>query len=305
MQSQLDSAAVYTDFSGLAALRGKAQNNSPEALEEVARQFEALFVQMMLKSMRDATPESGLFDSNQMEFYQEQYDKQLSIHLAQERGIGLAETLVRQMRAQGVASLTPEQRARENFDLPPRPTRADTPPAESPESDWLPGSPAEFVRDLWPHAEKAASKLGVASEVLIAQAALETGWGQKVIHRADGRSSFNLFGIKAGAGWTDDKATVSTLEYVDGIPERRQAAFRAYDSVADSFEDYVAFLQDNPRYREALQNVADGEAFLEALQQAGYATDPAYADKIGAVMRGTEFGHLVVELKSGAAEPIS
>jgi peptidoglycan hydrolase FlgJ len=169
---------------------------------------------------------------------------------------------------------------------------------------WRPESPEAFVRELWPHAERAGAALGVAPEVLLAQSALETGWGRHVIPRGDGSSSHNLFGIKADTRWNGDRVQVNTLEYVNGVPEQQRAAFRAYQSPAESFADYVDFLQRNPRYRGALAQGSDAEGYLRGLQSAGYATDPAYADKILDILgRGTL--PQTLGLKSEPARPTS
>jgi flagellar protein FlgJ len=157
------------------------------------------------------------------------------------------------------------------------------------EANWHPETPEEFIRDLLPHARKGAAELGVRPGVLIAQAALETGWGQKIIRHADGRSSFNLFGIKAGAGWSGDKVSVATLEYENGIAEKRRAAFRSYDSLEEAVSGYVDFLRSNPRYRHALEQAAEPEAYLSGLKAAGYATDPEYVGKIRAIMSRGSF----------------
>ncbi|WP_394165897.1 flagellar assembly peptidoglycan hydrolase FlgJ [Neptunomonas phycophila] len=144
-------------------------------------------------------------------------------------------------------------------------------------------SPEEFVEALLPLAEKMAGELGVDPKVLVAQAALETGWGKYVIKESDGSSSYNLFNIKAGRSWDGDRAQVSTLEYRDGIAQKERADFRSYGSYQESFRDYVDFLKNSTRYQQAL-NVADSPLqYLQELQQAGYATDPAYADKINSI----------------------
>ena len=153
------------------------------------------------------------------------------------------------------------------------------------DENWRPETPEEFIRDLLPHARKGAAELGVKPGVLIAQAALETGWGQKVIRHADGRSSFNLFGIKADTGWSGDRVTVATLEYENGIAAKQRAAFRSYDSLAGAVSGYVDFIRSNPRYQSALEQAADPDAYLSGLKAAGYATDPAYAEKIRAIMK--------------------
>ncbi|WP_110619830.1 flagellar assembly peptidoglycan hydrolase FlgJ [Thioalkalivibrio sp. ALE21] len=145
--------------------------------------------------------------------------------------------------------------------------------------DWPPRSPEEFVNRLGPLAEEAAEELGVDPSVLLAQSALETGWGQHMPSRGDGDPSFNLFGIKADRSWDGDAVSVGTLEFRDGVAQREQARFRAYDGPERSFADYVDFIRSNPRYEKALQ-AGDDATYVRELQAAGYATDPEYADKI-------------------------
>ncbi len=145
-------------------------------------------------------------------------------------------------------------------------------------------SPQEFVRRLYPLAERAAERIGVDPRMLLAQSALETGWGRRMIARPDGVSTHNLFGIKADERWSGPRANVNTTEYEDGVVRLEKAAFRSYDSYEDSFNDYVDFLEGNPRYREALNNSHDAESFARHLQEAGYATDPVYARKLTRVM---------------------
>ncbi len=290
----LDMAQVYTDFSGLAAMRARAREDSDAALDQVARQFESLFLQMMLKSMRDASFGGGLLDSKQSEFYREMYDKQIAMQLAEQQGIGLAEVIKRQL---GSASADANAaRPREPADYANRPITAQPPraaePVQTPQSHRsdrsaldLDGSPAAFIQQLRPFAEQAAAALGLAPEALLAQAALETGWGKHVMRHPNGDSSHNLFGIKADTRWRGEQVRVSTLEYRDGVALKTRAGFRAYDSFEQSFSDYVDFVQRNPRYRTALQKTADASAYFEALQEAGYATDPAYADKIRRILQ--------------------
>ena len=143
-----------------------------------------------------------------------------------------------------------------------------------------------FVQDLLPQAKQFAEQIGLNPHALVAQAAVETGWGQRMIHAGDGRNSHNLFGIKADHRWQGDKAHVDTLEYENGVAQKQRASFRAYDSFADSMADYVSFIKDNPRYQQALQRVSEPRAYFDALQRAGYATDPGYADKIMKVLGG-------------------
>lgn len=279
-----DMQQVYTDFSGLAALRARAREDQGAALDQVARQFESLFLQMMLKSMRDASFGGGLMDSKQSEMYRDMFDKQIAMDMSQGEGIGLAEVLKRQLGA-GI-SLAHSDLAPEDYLGMPIVTQpkaaAGAAPSDAPAL--LDGSPEAFLDKLWPAAEEAAAKLQLAPEALLAQAALETGWGRHVMRHHSGDSSHNLFGIKADSRWQGEKVRVSTLEYRDGVPLKTRANFRAYSSFEDSFRDYVDFVQRNPRYSDALEKTQDAKAYFGALQQAGYATDPAYAEKIQRIL---------------------
>ncbi|TVP83947.1 MAG: flagellar assembly peptidoglycan hydrolase FlgJ [Thioalkalivibrio sp.] len=302
MSANLSAAGTYTDFQGLADLRRMAREESPEAADAAARQFEALFIQMMLKSMRDAMPVDSGLDGDGVQFYREMFDQQIALEMSQGEGIGLRESLLRDLapgaRETGAAQelRMPERRVPARAAWPaeaavrnaPVPDTEGATPSAAAARSWRPESPEAFVRELRPHAERAGAALGVAPEVLLAQSALETGWGRHVMAHADGASSHNLFGIKADARWTGPRVHVNTLEYVNGVPEQERAAFRAYDSPEESFADYVDFLQGNPRYRGALARAGDAEGYLRGLQSAGYATDPAYADKILDILgRGT------------------
>jgi len=283
-----DMQQVYTDFSGLAALRARAREDQGAALDQVARQFESLFLQMMLKSMRDASFGGGLMDSKQSEMYRDMFDKQIAMDMSQGEGIGLAEVLKRQLGA-GISlahsDLAPEDYLGMPIVAQPK-AAAGAAPSDAPSDApaLLDGSPEAFLDKLWPAAEEAAAKLQLAPEALLAQAALETGWGRHVMRHHSGDSSHNLFGIKADSRWQGEKVRVSTLEYRDGVPLKTRANFRAYSSFEDSFRDYVDFVQRNPRYRDALDKTQDAKAYFGALQQAGYATDPAYAEKIQRIL---------------------
>jgi len=287
MHSELSNAGMYTDMSGLASLRAKASQKSPEANKEVARQFEALFIQTMLKAMREASQLSEITDGEQTRFYQDMYDKQIALDLARKDGIGLASIIERQL---GGAPVSAGSQAL-------APVHATVKSKGNTAIEWEPDSQEAFIQDLWPHARKSAKELGVSADVLIAQAALETGWGRKMIRDQQGGNSFNLFGIKAGNNWHGEHVNVATVEYRDGIAQRENAAFRSYASLQESMSDYVAFLKQNPRYHEALAKAGDTQAFLLELQQAGYATDPAYADKIGGIMKRESFSRTVSELR--------
>jgi len=287
---QLDMAQVYTDFSGLSALKARAREDQEAALDQVARQFESLFLQMMLKSMRDASFGGGMLDSKQSQFYREMYDKQIALHLSEQKGVGLAEQLKQQLGgtiAPTHRDLSPEDYLGTRIFARQAPAGAvaeDAAIAPVGASISLDGSPEHFLQSLWPLAEQAAAEIDLAPEALLAQAALETGWGRHVMQHRGGDSSHNLFGIKADARWQGDSVRVDTLEYRDGVALNTRARFRAYASFDESFRDYVDFVQSNPRYRDALAKTADAPAYFEALQQAGYATDPAYANKIRRIL---------------------
>jgi len=329
--SSLSQASSYTDFNALAELRAKVTNGdsekSAEATKEVAQQFESLFLQMMLKSMRDATYVDENSESDQTRFYQEMFDKQIALDLSNREngGIGLAKIMEQQMsggvkpRAEANSLEHTFNNLRTNFynkslNLSSEKTSVVTATNTSSQNvelntkeSWTAASPQEFTQALWPHANKVAEKLGVKPEVLIAQAALETGWGEKMIKDRQGNNANNLFGIKADARWSGDKVNVSTLEFRDGIAAKEQAAFRSYESIAHSFDDYAEFLQSNPRYQGALVNTGDANLYLEKLQQAGYSTDPAYAKKIQSITQRESFVKAVNDLRNtaGSEQPSS
>ncbi|MEP3855482.1 MAG: flagellar assembly peptidoglycan hydrolase FlgJ [Porticoccus sp.] len=308
--------STFMDIQGLASLRSQARQAPGAAISEVAGQFESLFVQMMLKSMRDATVDGGLFDSTQLDTYQQMFDQQVSLELSQQGGIGLAEILVTQLGG-GAQSETVIEEAGSapplvSLERPPLRVQRDVPglipPATERQSvvradsatgqDDLAASPEAFIEAVWDDAVAAAGELGLDPAVLVAQSALETGWGKKVIQAADGSSSFNLFGIKVGNGWRGDSSTVNTMEFRDGLAALEKAAFRVYDSLSTAFKDYVSFLKNNPRYQGALEKVSDSKAFLTELQQAGYATDPKYAEKILGILERGSYSNLVNQLKN-------
>lgn len=302
------SASVYTDFQGLAGLKAKAREDSAGSLDEVAHQFESLFMQMMLKSMRQASLGEGIMDSDQSRFYRDMYDQQLALHLANSGGLGLAEVIKRQLGGNGAADMPPKtlidyrQQAIPLIPRLPGAPRTDPLSAATPaEAEF--SSPEAFVQHLMPMAREAASRLGQDPQVLIAQAALESGWGSAAPRHSDGASSHNLFGIKANQRWSGERVTVPTLEFEAGVPVRRQAAFRSYGSFQESFQDYVDFIQGNPRYRQAL-DAQDGYSYVQALQEAGYATDPKYAEKISAIMGRLERTPALAQLKNSGVQPL-
>lgn len=270
------------DPNSLGDIKRLAREKSPEANKAVAKQFEAMFLQVVMKSMRDTVPSDGAFDSESTKFYQGLADQQLVMQLAQKGGLGLAAIIERQL--DGKAFLRPP-----TYDL------KGPPGGESASTQSLSGVPRlatpysasaqEFIGNAWPQASKAASALGVPPHFLVAQAALETGWGKLVLRRADGSSSNNLFNIKAGYGWKGEVVEARTTEYEDGHPVSRVERFRAYGSMAEAFEDYAQLVGSSPRYANALGQ-QDAASFARALQQGGYASDPAYADKLTRVING-------------------
>lgn len=273
------------DFAALASLRNDAaKTQSAATLKEAATQFESLFTQMMLKSMREANrsfSEGSMFSSSQGDFYQDMFDDQIALHLSKGRGLGLADMLVRQLAQSGLvgSSEATATRSATGATFPARTQNVSSSAHHQP----LAQSKEDFVRMMWPHAQRAASALGVDPSALVAQAALETGWGRAVPTQGSGSSSFNLFGIKAGSSWEGATASVPTLEFEDGVAVRKVEKFRAYLSPAECFMDYARLIADNPRYENARGAGDDVAAFASALQDGGYATDPNYAQKIVAV----------------------
>nr|WP_297457500.1 flagellar assembly peptidoglycan hydrolase FlgJ [uncultured Halomonas sp.] len=322
------------DLQGLQRLKQTAVNAPNEGLEVAAKQFEAIFLQMVLKSMRETIPESGLIDSKRTRFYTEMLDKQWAQHLSGS-GFGLAEQLINQLESRGLApgSIQGEDLIAGIPRGTPRvlggslsaKTSDDTSPADSPDTplsatptnlgDELllqprgayatdgtineasaarrdearerPAHIERFVARLEGPAQAASRTTGVPAELILAQAALETGWGKHEIPTADGNDSHNLFGIKAGSQWRGETTDIVTTEYIDGVMRKQVDSFRVYDSFEDAFTDYARLIGDNPRYTGVVSAASPHEA-AHALQAGGYATDPAYADKLIAVMATLE-----------------
>lgn len=278
--------SFYADFQGLDRLRSSAQHQDPKALREAARQFEGLFTAMMLKSMREASLGGGLGDSQETQTYQDMYDQQLALNIAHGKGLGLADMLVQQLTRSNAARAAapgapPIAAAGAAGAAGVAGSAGSAGVAGTSGSDGVSSAQrAEFVRQLQPLAQSAAASLGVAPDTLIAQAALETGWGSRIPTDASGRSSCNLFGIKAGDAWHASAVTATTTEYQQGVAGRMPAAFRSYGDAAQSVDDYVSLLRGSPRYAGALGAGADVHAFASALQRGGYATDPDYVHKL-------------------------
>ncbi|ABZ76001.1 flagellar rod assembly protein/muramidase FlgJ [Shewanella halifaxensis HAW-EB4] len=351
---KLSNASQFLDLGGLDSLRSRAQKDETSALKEVAQQFEGIFVQMLMKSMRDANAvfeSDSPMNSQYTKFYEQMHDQQMSLNLSGEGMLGLADLMVQQLdpanspmtpasvlrgdinggskaaaltmgkpdtlqmptsrvsgsdamaaqaapfiaqsqiQAQSQAQVTAAQTAltssaqSQTLDsvlsgkvLPSAAVTADKSQANFTSQD-------EFVARLYPHAQKAAQTLGTTPELLIAQSALETGWGQKMVKGHQGQQSNNLFNIKADNRWQGEHASVSTLEYEQGIAVKQRANFRVYDDIGQSFNDFVSFVSNGERYQDAMKQAANPQAFIRSLQDAGYATDPKYADKVIQVMK--------------------
>jgi flagellar protein FlgJ len=295
------------DTQSLTALKGDLKKADPQALKATAQQFEAVFVQMILKSMRAATPQDGMFDSDQTRFYQEMLDAQLSQVMAAKGGMGLAAVIERQLSRpdavnapdfEGGIPLMPPARplllgpAQRAYPLPNDQAPRSLPIDSSPVRPALPatsgagdGQTQAFVNSVWPHAVAASQQTGIPPHFMVAHAALESGWGRAEPRAADGRPSYNLFGIKAGGNWRGAVVSAPTTEYVGGVAEQRVERFRAYGSYAEAFQDYAQLLAKSPRYREVIAST-DAAGFSRGLQRAGYATDPQYASKLERIIGG-------------------
>jgi len=378
--NNVSSAYNYNDLAGLNAITKQSADNEAGALKEVARQFESMFVGMMLKSMRDANAvfeqDNPLF-SNESKFYREMFDEQLTLSLSKGKGMGLADTLYRQLKQQfdikeedkkstnemqvekafnlnhqpspfsSLHSSPVAPKAEASLDEPVREVTSIAPSIPVPlnnKQEVKPNevseliieavqasnneqvsplvskeqrsaeiktsntnvvkqsgfnSPQDFITALWPIAQKVASDMDVEPKAIMAQAALETGWGKHIIHQADGSNSHNLFGIKADRRWNGDVAKVSTLEYRDGLAKKELAPFRVYDSYESSLKDYAHFIQGSERYQGALKNGQNIKAYSEGLQEGGYATDPNYANKIQRIAGGDLLNGAITQVKRG------
>lgn len=306
METSTLSNRLAFDATGLDALKRQAHTDPKAGLKQAAQQFEGVFLQMVLKSMRDATPQDSLLDSDQTRMFQEMFDQQLAQTLSARGATGLAAIIEKQLAktlpdagktgapAQSSAADAVDSRFRLDTlrgagqhlvgDGKPAAENAARGAGEVAASgNTAKGSGGdgarEFVGRLWPHAVDASRATGIPPHFIVGQAALESGWGKGEIRQADGTPSYNLFNIKAGRSWTGKTADVTTTEYVGGVPRKQVERFRAYGSYGEAMADYARLLTGNPRYA-AVIGQQDSSAFARALQQAGYATDPMYADKL-------------------------
>ncbi len=379
--NNLSNAYNFNDLASLNAITTAGQKDEAKALREVANQFESMFIGMMLKSMRDANAvfeEDNPLSSNESKFYRQMFDDQLALSMSQGQGMGLADSIYRQMKDQfdieeknasdakpdkivplndGIKpanQVNPFSTMSPSFDLPQFNGKLNklvsnladpvsltsvtesvqakaealkleisevnttqiftTVPLKSPttetpiekESVIKPVSkqkgfetPQAFVDILWPIAQTVGEAMGVEPKAIMAQAALETGWGKHIIHQSNGDNSHNLFGIKADKRWSGDVAKVSTLEYRQGIAKKEVAPFRVYDSYEASLKDYASFIKDGDRYQGAVQAGKSVKGYSEGLQKGGYATDPNYAQKIQRIASGDVLNLAINQVKKG------
>ncbi len=285
------SAGLAADARNLDALKSRAATDPKAALAEVSRQFESLFMAELVKSMRASTLSTGMLDNSGSELGTQLLDTQLATTLSGRPG-GLSESILKQLERQMGLVPGPIPATKSANDTP-------APLAKSPAPTRIPqAGAAGFVQQHTAAARDAEAATGIPAAFMVSQAALESGWGRKEIRHVDGSPSHNLFGIKAGGNWRGPVAEVVTTEYVNGRAHKVTAKFRAYSSYAESFADYAKLMKTSPRYqalveRQAVAAATDAPAaqratqFAQGLQRAGYATDPAYADKLSRVINTT------------------
>lgn len=294
-------------------LKTQFQKDPKAGLKAAAQQFETLFLQQVLKSMRDTVPQDDMLSSDQSRFYTGLLDQQMAQNMATSgNGLGFAKLIEQQLgrnlanqegavqqlgnaAANAAASSLPlnvsDARHLQYKEVASSvPTSAAYPATTTVTSamastESAAGNPGEFVNRLWSDAVDASRSTGIPPQFMVAQAALETGWGKSEIRRADGTPSYNLFGVKAGKNWSGAVVDAKTTEYVNGQAQQSVEPFRAYNSYSEAFQDYAALLRNNPRYASVIGS-QDGTEFAKRLQQAGYATDPMYADKLSKIING-------------------
>ena len=302
--------ALATDVNSLNSLKNQANASNPQAAREAAKQLESLFMHEMIKSMRQATMKSGLLDNDSSKLADSMLDQQLSVSMAGMPG-GLTNAITAQIaRSMGFspeeAGVSPASAlggTERNFSIPSTvsfagrtaryPGLSGTSPLGGATAylDAYAPSPKgrdNFVQAHTSAAERVARESGIPASYMLGQAGHETGWGKSEIRGDDGSNSFNLFGIKATGGWSGKVAEITTTEYVDGVPRKVKAKFRAYDSYEESFRDYARLISENPRYAQAMQSTGNATAYASALQKAGYATDPQYANKLSRAIQSAQ-----------------
>ena len=277
-------ANTYSDVNGLESL--KQHPRSPRAIHAVAEQVDALFLQMMLKSMREAAEDTGDPQSNELGMYQDLFDKQVALSISQRGGLGIGAMIARQLEAGAAAASATAAAAASQPGGAAAPARTT---ASASGAASIAENAAAFVGRVLPAIRTAAQALGVSPIGLLAQAALETGWGRRMARTANGAPSLNLFGIKADEHWTGARAAAPTVEFSNGIGAMRTAAFRAYGSIEESVADFARLLRQSPRYRQAIAAGGDIQGYIQGIAGAGYATDPGYADKLNEIVHSGVF----------------
>ena len=292
----LNANRFVLDPKSTADLRVKLKQDPQAGLKQAAQQFEGLMLQMMLKSMRDATPQDGPMDSDQTRFFTSIMDQQLAQNLAAKGQLGFAKLIEQQLgRSLGAGSPGDPAAALEALQKSLVAQQAASSAAAGAErirsapavadSSAASGSASDFVDRVWPHAVAAANAIGVPPQFVVAQSALESAWGKSEIRAADGSPSYNVFGVKAGRSWSGPTVEVPTTEYVGGVAQTSREKFRVYGSYAESFNDYANLIKNSSRF-STVRGQQDGSQFAASLQQAGYATDPLYADKLTRIING-------------------
>ncbi len=310
--SRLAASAAW-DAQSLNELKSKAGQDPGANLRPVARQVEGMFVQMMLKSMREALPKDGLFSSDSSRMYTSMYDQQIAQQMTAGKGLGLADMMVKQMGGEQAAQAASEpDQVPMKFPLEMVTTyqnqaltqmvRKAMPKAPDVNDEPLTGDSKDFLAQLSLPARLASQQSGVPHHLILAQAALESGWGQRQIRRENGEPSFNIFGVKATSNWKGPVTEITTTEFENGEAKKVKAKFRVYSSYLEALSDYVGVLTRNPRYA-AVTNAATAEQGAQALQNAGYATDPNYARKLtGMIQQMKAMGEKVSKAYSNDIE---
>lgn len=289
------SGIATSDFAALSELKAQAAKDAKGTAPEVAKQFEGIFLQSMLKSMRMGEhflDENSPFRGKDRETFQDMLDAQYASNIASSKGIGLAAMLTRQLESVAESQNSPPVEMHTQTTAPIEFIAAPSQTIEANE-DKPATSVDDFVRSIWPKAKEAASVIGLDPKLLIAQAALETGWGKFITKDVDGNSSNNLFNIKAGNNSEQESVTVKTTEYIADTPIKMNASFRKYSSVEDSFNDYISLIKGSERYQGALASATNPEIYVSELHKAGYATDPEYGTKILSIYHGNELNQAI------------
>ncbi len=276
--------SFYADFNTFSKLRTETKTNNEAALQKTAKQFESLFLNMMLQSMRNANnvfKEDSMINSDTINFYEGMFDNQLSLNLSGDDGIGLAKVIVQQLKGREISGAESNlDKISMNSHVPGQLMQSDNFVEKSTSSF---AQPKDFVKNIFPYIKKHAEYHQLDAKILMAQAALETGWGESIISGSNEKNSHNLFNIKGHNGWHGEMVKKNVLEYKAEEKYYSKESFKSYDSYEESIKDYIDMIKNNPRYSYALQNTNNPRAYITSLQEAGYATDPKYADKVMSV----------------------